>query len=228
MILYKTKRRRAADGLRCSCQDGCFQKGARIKFRRGGMKRYILSFIAMIFFSSVLLAQAGSIEDIKNKLNVKDDKEEEGEKGPAAGETFRIYSVHLTEMKNVHYQGAQQYTNQVYSIDVKVKFLKAAAGDKKANPDILKVYLFDRNKQPLGCLTRYFMLAGIKFVSDFKDFKINKTYLLRFDLDYALRKKVKYCLALLGSTNGEVVAMIKPKADLKEFDFAEKGSLKLP
>jgi hypothetical protein len=192
------------------------------------MKKNILRYFAMVFFSLTLFAQAGSIDDIKNKLNMKGDMEGEGEKGPASGEMFRIYSVHLTEMKNVHYQGAQQYTNQVYSVDVKLKFLKGAAGDNKVNPDIIKIYLFDRSKQPLGNLTRYFMLAGIKFVSDFKDFKINKTYILRFDLDYTLRKKVKYCLALLGSTNGEVVAMVNPKADLKEFEFSEKSFLKLP
>lgn len=192
------------------------------------MKRYIVSFLALVFISSAVFVQAGSIDDIKNKLNLKDDNEEKGEKGPAAGEMFRIYGVHLTEMKNVHYQGAQQYTNQVYSVDVKVKFLKAAAGETKVSPDIIKVYLFDKNKQPIGNLARYLMPVGVKLVSDFKDFKINKTYLLRFDLDYTLRKNVKYCLALLGSTSGEVVAMISPKADIKEFEFSEKSFLKLP
>ncbi len=183
----------------------------------------ICSFICLI----PLAGKAGSLEDLRKKLGAGQDNGTEPKSKVHSGKRFSIISLNVQKMSGFRYKGHQLTQNKdVYGAKVVLKIKKKQKGEKGYTPELMKVYAYDKNNNLLVVLERYFYRSS-KYIENFKDFRVNRTYHLFFDLNYEIRKKAKSYIVVIGTNNEEFVARFRGRGKIEDFDFVEKSHLNL-
>jgi len=189
------------------------------------MKRFFFCLTGFLFFLFVSSIFAGSIEDIRNKLN-KNQSNEAPVAKCSSGKRFRITQVRVTPMQRWQWGGSKKHTTRAYAAGVVMKVKKKQKGEKFYCPEILKVYAFDKKGNLFKLLERY-MVHTTTYVENFRDFQVNKTYHLLFWTDFEVYKAAKTYIAVIGSPGEEVVAKHVGKGKIEDFDFPEKTYLNI-
>ena len=192
------------------------------------MKR-LFCFVICFFICLIPLAgKAGSLEDLRKKLGAGQDNGTEPKSKVHSGKRFSIVSFNVQIMNRFRYKGNQAAQNKnVWGARVVLKIKKKQQGEKGYAPKIMTVYAYDKDKNLLIILNRYYYRTTNKYVENFKGFRVNHTYHLFFDLNYQIRKKAKSYIVVIGTNNEEFVARLKGRGKIEDFDFAEKAHLNL-
>ncbi|MBN1521654.1 MAG: hypothetical protein JW928_03900 [Candidatus Aureabacteria bacterium] len=195
------------------------------------MRAKVQIICVFLLFFAVHAGFPGSLEDIRNKLNVKShDDGADPVSGISEGTRLKIVLAKIKELTGFVWEGSltdHKYTNRVYACDVVLKIKKKEKGEKTYCPEILKVYLYDKHNNLMTVLQRYMVHTGVKHIEYYRDFQVNRTYHLYFLTDFETYKNAKSLVVVIGTPGEEIVAKAEGREKMEKLSFEEKSYLNL-